>query len=100
MIEEFIKRRRAELEARDGGRWMIQKRAEINRRLSPAAKAKIERILSESRQRRSGLFIVPKPKPEPEQLDLGFDGENEREIERAMSEVLERAETRRKPKAV
>lgn len=85
MIEEFIKRRRAELEARDGGRWIVQRRKEL------------EKILGPRKPDKPKLFLVPKPKPKPEQLDLDFDGENQREIERTMSEILE-TQNGRKPK--
>jgi hypothetical protein len=43
-------------------------------------------------QRKPALFLVRKPAPKPEQLTLDFD----REIERVMSDILER--TQRKPK--
>jgi hypothetical protein len=46
-------------------------------------------------QRKPGLFLVPKPVPKPEQLDLDFTSEDQRELERAMSDILER---QRKPK--
>jgi hypothetical protein len=79
LIEEFIKRRRAELEARDGGRWIIQRRKELEKILGPG---------------KPKLFLVPKPKPEPEQLDLDFTSESQREVERVIAGVL----TNRKPK--
>jgi hypothetical protein len=47
------------------------------------------------RKRKAGLFLVPKPAPKPEQLDLDFDGESQREVERAIADVLER---NRRPK--
>jgi hypothetical protein len=86
MIEAFIKRRRAELEARDGGRWIIQRQKELEKVLGPRKPGKPK------------LFLVPKPKPEPEQLDLDFTSEDQRELERAMSAILERTQNGRKPK--
>jgi hypothetical protein len=86
LIEEFIKRRRAELEARDGGRWIVQRRKEL------------EKILGPLKPDKPKLFLVPKPNPAPAQLDLDFDGEDQREIERTISAVLERKQNSRKPK--
>ena len=60
-------------------------------------RAWLERKGEEIRQRKR-LFLVPKPAQEPEQLDLDFDGEDQREIERAMSAVLKTTQSRRKPK--
>lgn len=59
--------------------WLAEKSEEIRQR----------------KQRRPSLFLVPKPAPEPEQLELNF--EDDAEVERAISAVLDKTQNRRKP---
>jgi hypothetical protein len=97
-FEAYARRKRAELLARDGGRWIIRHRDELLRRFGREKFIKMFGCTPEEygRPRNPGLYIVAKP--EREQFELDFDGENQREIERAMAEILESKQNRRKPK--
>lgn len=63
-------------------KWIVKRRAEL------AADA----------GKKARLFIVPKRTQEPEQLDLDFAGENQCDVERTISAILEHTENRRKLK--
>jgi hypothetical protein len=63
-------------------KWIIHRRAELTADTGKKAK----------------LFLVPRPERVVEQLNLDFEGEDQREIKCAMSAVLERTQSRRKPK--
>jgi hypothetical protein len=65
-------------------KWIVQRRAELTARAGAGGQ-------------RAKLFLVPNPQ-RVEQLDLDFDADHQLEIEREISEVLERTQNRRKPK--
>jgi hypothetical protein len=87
---------RIELLLRDGGRWVKRRRAQML--ASYGSREEFIRIVGCTPEefgrprKEAGLYIVAKPK----QLALDFAGESQREVERAMSDILER--TQRKPK--